>query len=129
MNRALFKSIGAIVAGLIAVVILSIATDIVLVTADAMKIPFDKNPVWFIVVVIAYRNVYAAAGCYLTARLAPSRPMRHAMISGWIGLGLAITGAIVMKEEGPAWYAISLIVLALPSAWLGGKLYSIQNTK
>jgi hypothetical protein len=30
---------------------------------------------------------------------------------------------------GPAWYAWSLVVIALPVAWLGGKLYIASNRK
>ncbi|WP_158638313.1 hypothetical protein [Panacibacter ginsenosidivorans] len=46
--------------------------------------------------------------------------MRHAMIGGFIGFVLSIVGAIVILDKAPHWYAISLIILALPSAWLGG---------
>jgi hypothetical protein len=34
----------------------------------------------------AYRIVYGVAGCYLTARLAPDRPMRHALALGVVAL-------------------------------------------
>ncbi|QEC66800.1 hypothetical protein FRZ67_05595 [Panacibacter ginsenosidivorans] len=57
---------------------------------------------------------------YITAVLAPAKPMRHAMIGGFIGFVLSIVGAIVILDKAPHWYAISLIILALPSAWLGG---------
>lgn len=124
MNTTL-KSIGAILAGLITLVILSIATDVILETTGLMQIdPFDANPWWLIVIVIIYRNVYSTAGCYLAARLAPNKPMRHAMILGFIGFVLTIVGAIVMWDVPPHWYPITLAVLALPSAWLGGKLFS-----
>jgi len=120
-----FKSIGAILAGLITLVILSIATDVILETTGLMQIdPFDANPWWLIVIVIIYRNVYSTAGCYLAARLAPNKPMRHAMILGFIGFVLTIVGAIVMWDVPPHWYPITLAVLALPSAWLGGRLFS-----
>jgi len=120
-----FKSIGAILAGLITLVILSIATDVILETTGLMQIdPFDANPWWLIVIVIIYRNVYSTTGCYLAARLAPNKPMRHAMILGFIGFVLTIVGAIVMWDVPPHWYPITLAVLALPGAWLGGKLFS-----
>lgn len=117
-----FKSIWAIVAGFLFVVVLSVLTDMVLEKTGIMKKPFVDNPGWFIVLVIIYRNIYGVVGSYITANLAPSRPMRHAMIGGFIGFALSIIGAIVMWDTPPHWYAISLIVLALPSAWLGGKL-------
>jgi hypothetical protein len=50
--------------------------------------------------------------------------MDHAMIGGFIGLALSLVGAVVTwnrgPEFGPHWYPIALVVLALPTAWLGG---------
>lgn len=123
MSKNTFKSIVAILAGLAVVVILSIATDLVLHMTNIMKDPFDDNPAWFIIIVIIYRNIYSALGSYLAARLAPDKPMRHAMILGGIGTALTIVGAASMWHLPPHWYPISLIILALPSAWLGGKIF------
>ncbi len=115
-----WKSIGAIGAGFVLVFFLSIATDIVLYATGLMQQPFERNSTSFILVVIAYRTFYGILGSYLTASLAADRPMFHAMIGGWIGLALSIVGAIVMRDKGPGWYALSLIGLALPTAWIGG---------
>ena len=116
------KSIVAILAGFVLVVVMSIVTDITLERSGLMKLPFDTNPTWFVWLVIGYRTVFGVIGSYLTASLAPNRPMRHAMIGGFIGLALSIIGAIVMRDQGPAYYAIMLIALALPSAWVGGMI-------
>ena len=74
----------------------------------------------------AYRTVYGIAGSYVTARLAPDRPMQHALAGGAIGLVLSIVGAVATWNAGPAfgphWYPVALIVSALPCAWAGGKL-------
>jgi hypothetical protein len=72
-----------------------------------------------------YRTVYGVLSSYLTARLAPSRPMQHALVGGFIGLAANIVGAVVallMPALGPLWYPLALVVMALPAAWLGGKL-------
>ena len=78
----------------------------------------------------AYRIVIAVAGCYLTARLAPDRPMAHALAVGAIGVLLSTVGAAVTwnagPEFGPKWYPIALIVTSLPCAWLGGRLRTWQ---
>jgi hypothetical protein len=130
MNKQTFKSIGAVLAGFVFVVIASIATDVILTQTGVMKHPFENNSTFFIIIVILYRNIFSTAGSYITATLAPNKPMLHAMIGGFIGFALSIVGAIVMKNEGPSWYAMALIVLALPSAWLGGKLREvISRTK
>ena len=123
MKNPIFKSIIAILAGFATGIILSIGTDIILEQTGIMKTqPFSDNPMWLIAIVVFYRTVYNVTGCYVTARLAPNRPMLHAMLIGYIGLGLGIAGAIVMWDVPPHWYPIALIVLTLPSAWLGGKL-------
>lgn len=124
MNKPILKSIGAILAGLIAVIVLSAVTDLILEKYSIMKLPFNDNPTWFIILVIIYRNLYSAFGSYLAARLAPNNPMRHAMILGAVGTVLAILGAVTMWHIPPQWYPISLIVLALPSAWLGGSVFT-----
>jgi hypothetical protein len=71
-----------------------------------------------------YRSLFTIAGGYVTAALAPSRPMLYAVILGIIGIVASTGGAIVMipRNLGPTWYPIALIVLALPCTWLGGKL-------
>ncbi|MEP7324228.1 MAG: hypothetical protein ABI761_20020 [Saprospiraceae bacterium] len=129
MKNQILKSTWAVVAGFLFVVILSIATDMILSRIGMMKQPFYDNSTGLIIWVTVYRFIYQVVGSYFTARLAPEKPMRHAMIGGFIGLGLSITGAIVMKEEGPSWYAIALIILALPSAWLGGYLFMNSISK
>ena len=76
----------------------------------------------------AYRAAYAVLGSYLTARLAPRKPLAHAMLGGAIGMGLATAGAVATwnmgPELGPHWYAVSLIGMALPCAWAGGALFA-----
>jgi hypothetical protein len=74
----------------------------------------------------AYRLVFDVGGCYLTARLAPARPMKHALVLGGLGVLLSLTGALAMWNAGPHWYPLALVVSSLPSAWLGGRLRERQ---
>ena len=127
MNKTIFKSIGAIFIGFILVVIISIVTDLILEKTRTMKQPFDLNSTWFIVFVLFYRSLYATIGAYITALLAPSKPMKHALIGGGVGFALSVLGAIVMWDKPPHWYAISLIIISLPCAWLGGKIFLKRN--
>jgi hypothetical protein len=80
----------------------------------------------------AYRTVYAIAGSYVTARLAPSRPMQHALLGGAVGLVLATVGAVATwnkgPEFGPHWYPLALVATALPCAWAGGRLYGSERS-
>ena len=123
MKIETLKSIGALIAGFALLVILSILMDSILEKTGVMKTePFNENPVWLIVIIILYRTIFNTFGCYLTARLAPNKPLKHAIILGIIGVVLTIIGLIAMWEIPPRWYPISLIVLTLPAAWLGGKM-------
>jgi len=127
MNKTTIKSIGAVLAGLIFIVITHTATDAVLQGAGVL--PKDNLFVGtgLILIIIGYRAVFSLIGCYLTAKLAPHSPMKHALILGLIGLILGSIGAIVAANLGPGWYAWTLAVIALPIAWLGGKLFELRR--
>ena len=118
--RYIGRSIGAVLAGFVAVVILSLATDAVMHVTGIF--PPLGQPMSNAVLLLAtiYRTIFAIAGCYLTARLAPDRPMPHAMVGGVIGLVLSTVGAVVTWNKGPAfgphWYPLALIATALPCA-------------
>lgn len=118
-----FKSAWAVIAGFILVFILSVETDVVLQKMGVFPTaptPFTNSHLFLSFI---YRTLYAVMGAYLTAWLAPKKPMKHAMILGWVGLFLSTLGAILGWELGAHWYPILLIISALPSAWLGGRLY------
>ena len=76
---------------------------------------------------LSYRIVYSVIGSYIAAKFAPRNPMRHALISGdhrtCIQRSPARYSRSLHTNLGPAWYPISLVVTALPCAWLGGVLY------
>jgi hypothetical protein len=122
----LLRSIGAVLAGLVAIFVLSIGTDIMLHAAGVfppLGQPFSDR---LCLIATAYRAVYAVIGCYITARLAPNRPMKPAIICGFVGVVLSTAGAVATWNGGPAygphWYPIALILISLPCAWVGGKL-------
>lgn len=127
-----FKSILSVVAGIVVGAVLSVATDSLLEIANILQTdPFDSNPTWMIAIVVTYRTVFNATGAYVTARLAPARPMKHVIILGLIGLLAGIAGAAAMWHIPPHWYPVSLVVLTMPAVWMGGSLAlkksSIQN--
>jgi hypothetical protein len=117
--------VAALLAGFLAVVILSLVTDIVL---RALKIfPPLGQPMSNVLFLLAtvYRTLYGVVGSYITARLAPNRPMGHALLGGIVGLVLSIVGAVATwnkVELGPHWYPLALVATALPGAWVGGWL-------
>jgi hypothetical protein len=52
--------------------------------------------------------------------------MGHALVGGLIGLLASAAGAAATWNKGPAfgphWYPLALVVLALPTAWVGGMM-------
>ena len=132
-ERHILRSIGAVLVGFIAVVIAHLGTDVVM-HATGIFPPWGQpmSDALFLLATI-YRTGFSVAGSYLTARLAPNRPMLHALVGCIIGLAVSIVGAVVTwnmgPEFGPHWYPLALIILALPSAWAGGKLRALQLSK
>ena len=120
------KGAGAIALGLVLTAVLSNGTDRILETAGALKIPFTKNPLWLMIVVFLYRLIAEFSGGYITARTAPLRPARHALILGAIGFILSVMGGIALWDHAPAWYNILLAVTAIPITYLGGWIYTLQ---
>src|SRR5262249_61371997 len=99
--------------------------------AIAVLPPTGSYPPWMqpvpdsqAAVATAYRILISIAGCWITARLAPQQPMKHAMILGAIGVVLSAIGAAVTWNRGlgPHWYPLLLVVISMPCAWVGGKL-------
>lgn len=124
--RRLGRSTGAVLAGLIAVVVLLLATDQVLHVLEIY--PPWGQPMYdtgLVLLALSYRLVYGVVGSYIAARFAPRNPMRHAMALGGIGLLLSTAAAIatIPMNLGPSWFPIALVLTALPCAWLGGVLH------
>lgn len=121
MNRG--KSVLAVVAGVLFIIITHTATDAVLEQVGVLPKGNLFVGTGLILVVLGYRAVFSLIGCYLTARLAPHNPVKHALILGSIGLVFGSVGAIVGADLGPGWYAWTLAAISLPIAWLGGTLH------
>ena len=73
-----------------------------------------------------YVAVFAIAGCWLAASLAPDRPMRHALILGALGLAFNLAMTPASLELRPAWSILLSLALVMPYAWIGGRLRELQ---
>lgn len=115
---------GAVLAGLLFIVVLSTAVDVVLHATGFYRPWGEPMTNVHALVATAYRIVISIAGCYLTARLAPDHPLRHALALGIVGVLISLAGAVATWNAGlgPAWYALVLVILSLPCAWIGGRL-------
>ncbi|HEY6805702.1 MAG TPA: hypothetical protein VI306_19135 [Pyrinomonadaceae bacterium] len=120
------KSIGAVFAGLLAITVLSVGADLVM-HATGIYPPWGEPMADSkFALATGYRTVFAIAGSYLSAGLAPVKPMHHAIALGIVGVVFSLIGTIATWNGGPEygrkWYPITLILISIPCGWLGGKL-------
>ena len=123
-----WRRVGAVLAGLVAIFAVTTATDLVMHLSGVFP-PLHAPPMSgaLFLLAFAYRFVFDVAGSYLTARLAPDRPMRHALALGAVGLVLSIAGAVALWDAGPHWYPIGIAASAIPCSWLGARLHSMRS--
>ena len=125
------RSIGAVIAGFFVTAILSLGLDVVLHAIGVFPPWGEPMSNSLFVLATAYRIVFTVLGGYVTARLAPASPLRHAVILGAIGFFFAVAGAAATWNAGPAfgprWYPILLVLTAIPCCWFGGKLRETQT--
>ena len=126
------RSIGAVVVGMVVGIATTLGTDEVLHIIGIFP-PWGASMAGYegaLLLATIYRTIYGVGASYVIARLAPDRPMQHALVGGFVGLAVSTLGAAVTWNKGPAfgphWYPLALIVLALPTAWIGGKLRVMQ---
>lgn len=122
MNR---RSIGAVAAGVFVIIAVTTLVDILFHAIGVfppMDQPIDDR---LALLATAYRIVISVGGAWLTARLAPNQPMKHALILGYVGVVLGLVGVIATWNMGlgPRWYPVALAVLAIPQCWAGGRMY------
>jgi len=115
---------GAVLAGLLAIVVVTTAIDAALHAAGVYPPPGEPMADALFLLALAYRVVSGIGAGYLTGRLAPDRPVAHAVALGVVGVVISTAGAVAMWDAGPAWYSLGNIAIAVPCAWLGGKLAS-----
>jgi hypothetical protein len=127
-QRSIGRSILAVLAGIVFGAALSVGTDSLLRAAGIFPKLGERMSDGLFGLATAYRIVYGILGSYVIARLAPNRPMQHALIGGLFGFVVSIIGAVATwnRDLGPHWYAIAIAVTALPCAWVGGKLRLLQ---
>jgi hypothetical protein len=123
------RSILAIVAGALFAIILTTLVDLLLHFTGVY--PSGRLSDGLAVLATSYRIIIGIGGAWLTARLAPSNPMKHVMILATLGAVVALVGVVATWNSGlgPHWYPIALVVLAYPQSWLGAKLYESYSAQ
>lgn len=122
----MLRSAGAVLAGFVFIVVSSTLIDVILHAVGFFPPWGQPTSDASLAVATAYRIVCSIAGCALAARLAPDRPMAHALALGGLGVLVSLAAAIATWNAGPAfanhWYALTLVAVAMPCAWAGGRL-------
>jgi len=127
------RSVGAVAAGFLVTATASVVADAVMhVTGVFPSSPQPMSDALF-ALASAYRALFTVAGGYTTARVAPDRPMQHAWILAAIGVVAGLAGVIAYytiggAELGPAWYAISIPVEAIPCVLIGARLAVLRRS-
>jgi hypothetical protein len=93
MKKNTLKSIRAVVFGALVGILLSTGSDSVLRAMGYFPAGGQPMADGQFAVATLYRTLYGIAGAYLTARLAPNRPLMHALILGFLGFVASIAGA------------------------------------
>lgn len=122
--RHLGRSTRAVLAGLLTILVTHLGTDALLYAVGVYPTGVTMSAGLF-GLALAYRSVFSVLGAYVTARLAPRRPLKHALVLGGIGSLFSLVGVIANlahPEMGPLWYPLALLALTLPCCWLGAKL-------
>lgn len=121
------RSIGAVVAGFLVTGVLSVATDAVMhATGVFPPVGVRMSDAMFVFPAV-YRAAFTVAGGWVTARLAPRSPMRHAGVLAILGTlgglgGVAAWSSGGGEALGPLWYVLTIPASAFPcilgGAWL-----------
>ncbi|MFL5486632.1 MAG: hypothetical protein ACJ8AB_02835 [Gemmatimonadaceae bacterium] len=120
------KTALALLAGIVVGVVLSLGTDQILHVLGIYPPWGQTMSDGLFAVATGYRIIYNIIGSYVAARLAPNRPMWHAMVLGVLGLLVGGAGAAATWNSnpplGPHWYGIAVALISIPCAWIGGLL-------
>lgn len=118
------RSIGAVAVGFLFIAVLSFGTDILLRVTfpDDIDVPGEIVSLRVLALSLTSAAVYATVGAYLTARLAYSRAMWHALLLGVLVLVFTVINADLLWTLAAMWYKLASLAIVMPCAWLGGWL-------
>jgi len=128
-SRRMPRRIGAVLAGMILIVILDVGLDVIMHASGVYPPWFQPMAAGLWLLAIGYRTI-DSIGCYLAARLAPDHPLAHALAVGVIGVAFSTVGLIATWNKGPQfgpkWYPLAVVAIALPCAFIGGTIRQRQ---
>src|SRR5262245_33591277 len=115
--RKVWRRIGAVLVGILVVIMLDVGLDVVIQLTGVYPPLFQPMASSLFLIATAYRMMDGVIGGYVAGRLAPDRPLAHALVLGMTGFVLSTIGAIVtwnmQPPPGPRWYSIALMVISI----------------
>ena len=130
--RRPFRGTLAVLAGLALNVVLGLGIDQILHVTGVYPPWGQTMSDSLFALATAYRLLIGVASGWLVARLAPDRPVWHAVVLGAIGFAISAVSVVATwnrgAEFGPHWYPILLAVSAIPVSWLGAQLHRPART-
>lgn len=133
MNKNIFKSIGVVIVGILAIFILPGICDATLIMSGLPPFPPKPEAYTSLILVLSfiYRVIFVFVGGFIVGKLAPNNSMKLVLIFAIICIPIALYGIIAgwNLPSYPHWYPIGLFVLTFPSVWYGGKLAVKKVTK
>lgn len=124
--RRLGRSVAAVLTGFVTILVTHTGMDAVLHATGVFPPAGQVMSDGLFALAFSYRLLFSVLGAFITARLAPTRPLKHTLVLGGIGLALSLLGLLATigrgPEFGPLWYPVSLLLVTLPCCWAGAKL-------
>ncbi|MGD1070413.1 MAG: hypothetical protein ABSB15_09755 [Bryobacteraceae bacterium] len=118
----ILRTIASVILGYVAIGVLVFGTDQIF----AAVVPGFKSlailPLYYYAISLITDSVYSLFGGWLCARLAPARPMLHAITLIVCGEVIGIGTQVMLWNTVPHWFGLSLVVLFAPAVWIGAKL-------
>ena len=120
------RSVGAVFAGLALNAGLSLGLDAALRGAGVLPPLGQPMSDALHLLPFGYRLLVSVACFYVTARLAPSRPLQHALALAGIALALTLATTVAAWSAAsavePKWFQVATLLSILPATWLGARL-------
>ncbi len=83
----------------------------------------------FLVAGLVLGILFAIVGGYITAVVAKTAEIRHALSLGGVIVLLGLVTMVFMQSPQPLWVQLLGLIFAVPSVYIGGVLRMRQNTR
>lgn len=125
----MLRSILAVVAGVVALIVSALLTDTVLMNIFPAMVDsrgrVTSAAVAFLM--MSYSAAYCVLAGYVTALIARRREVAHALALGVLLVALLVYPTVKFWEMTPAWYHVALFVLTVPACVAGGRWRAVRR--